>query len=635
MGAGLFFIIKGALMFKSVSIFARSMILAFIVLAGIATITYHSGQVRTIQAKLSEIRDLLDEIEIGILQERRNEKDFLARKKLKYLKKFDVTMQKLEQDIKKVGTLFNANSLPDEELKSLEKYVQVYKNKFHTIAEQIKKIGLDENSGLRGELRDAVHEAEKAVRSIGDYRVLSDILMLRRNEKDFLIRKNPKYIKKFQKNFEKIQASVAQLPDSPQKGVISEKLKVYAEKFDNLTQAYQTLGLTPDSGLHGELRSAIHKTEDKLKSMLAHTKKKMGMELDSALMIYYASITILILIMIVVLAANILSVTRPISRLSKEIESNENDLTKQYKYDMKDELSVMVNAINKFTQKLNEVVKNSKQMSLANVEVSNDLSRATQGIEKRAKESAKIVSETTQKANLIKNEMSNTLSQTEKVQIEMEQTASAVNDIAKEFETLIESIRKSASVEEELSKKLNQLTVNAEQVREILTIIGDIADQTNLLALNAAIEAARAGEHGRGFAVVADEVRKLAERTQKSLGEIQASVNVIVQNITEADDQINVNSQMFQNLIGTSDIVEKKVGESTANIMATLSRVEAATEHTKQTATYIDSIQESINKIDDLSKENIEGVEKITEATRRLSSMTEELDRQLGYFKTT
>jgi len=175
----------------------------------------------------------------------------------------------------------------------------------------------------------------------------------------------------------------------------------------------------------------------------------------------------------------------------------------------------------------------------------NSLGQALQDMEKENKENQATIIESSNKLNSTIEEITNT----------------TINDLKEMITDTVEKIHHISHKENEMVENLQTLVSNANETKAILATIGDIAEQTNLLALNAAIEAARAGEHGRGFAVVADEVRKLAERTQKSLAESSATTNVLIQSISDSSDTLTKNANEVNEISDEVSLISSKIDE--------------------------------------------------------------------------
>ena len=298
------------------------------------------------------------------------------------------------------------------------------------------------------------------------------------------------------------------------------------------------------------------------------------------------------------------------------------------------EITDIANNLNYLSKSVRNVILKVKQSSSKNASISNELSMTSFKVGDNVESSVDIINKTTLQANEVMEEIINSINDAKNSKQDIEKASENLNIAKDEIIKLTKQVQHSTDVEVELAQRMQLLSTEAEQVKSVLDVISDIADQTNLLALNAAIEAARAGEHGRGFAVVADEVRQLAERTQKSLSEINATINVIVQAIMDASDQMNKNSKNIQALSDTAIEVEKKISTTTSLVFEATNATQKTVNDYEKTGKNVKDMVKKVEEVNSISESSAKSVEEITSASEHLNKMTEELSVQLELFKT-
>jgi methyl-accepting chemotaxis protein len=344
-----------------------------------------------------------------------------------------------------------------------------------------------------------------------------------------------------------------------------------------------------------------------------------------------------ILVLVILTWIVYIGVKKPLKNLvntTKELASGEADLTQRLEITSDDEIAETNGWVNSFIERIQTTLTDVKSTSKQSSEVTKEFSSISNQIIDRVTDSAKVLESLNDNGRDIHSMILSSLEVSKNTEETIEQTKENLNQTKEILYDLISKVETSAHKELELSDKLNALTSDANQAKEVLAVISDIADQTNLLALNAAIEAARAGEHGRGFAVVADEVRQLAERTQKSLSEINATISVIVQAIMDASGEMNQNSENTQELITLSSKAQEFMDRSYEKMDES---IQAVSETSKSSTLVSNRVKEMINRISEVYKsgeENVEQVKNMERSLTQLQSASNEMNEKLESFRT-
>ena len=321
------------------------------------------------------------------------------------------------------------------------------------------------------------------------------------------------------------------------------------------------------------------------------------------------------------------------NNMLKDIAEGEGDLTIRVPVNTKDEIGDLGNNFNAFIAKLQgiigEIAGATSQLAAASEEMAAITEQTSSGVENQKNETIQVASAITEMTATVQ-EVANNAESASSSAADADSEAKAGNEVV----TLtVQAITELAQEVERSATVIEKLKGDSENIGTVLDVIKGIAEQTNLLALNAAIEAARAGEQGRGFAVVADEVRTLAQRTQESTAEIENLINALQ---TGAEEAVTVMSQSRERAGST---VEQAIhaGESLSSITRAVGTILQLNTQIATAAEEQTSVSEEINRnvinIQNISEQTATGAEQTASASGELARLGEQLQSLVGQFK--
>ncbi|EPN8543972.1 MULTISPECIES: methyl-accepting chemotaxis protein [Vibrio] len=577
--------------------------LGVIAILGIVALLGTSSHFENKSNDLNHAIKLVGDLEIRLLNLRRNEKDFLLRSNDKYLNKFDANVDKFIDTEKELANILKSNELPSSQ--QFKQDLLAYQRGFQNLVSAYQRYGLDSKSGLLAGYEQALLEAKQR----SDHQQLLALVRFDSAVKAGLF------------NSDLLEGQYA--PE-----LIKTGKQLAAQK--------QVVGVAYDKGLLGETRALSHAVEEQFETF-STALSSAAAQRDEQMSTIKQVITALILVVIFALIWQISrSINTRVNSLLGTIRSISETNNMGLRSDLKgqDELFDISHHLNYLLDKLEHLISSTQEKSAQLTASTDNMHRELEGVMEQFHTQT---DHTASMATAVQQMVATIGEISESTSVAVEGVHQAANNAEQGrgvVEATVTNIGQLTTILSNSQQSIGSLNQHVDKIGGAVNIIQEIAEQTNLLALNAAIEAARAGEQGRGFAVVADEVRALASRTHQSteeitrvVADIQTQMSTVVADIDQCNDQ----GQQTLNASEKLDSSLQQIITDMHSIQGNSERIASAIE---EQGIVMNQVSGSITELNAISENNMQSAQECLHEVNSVSAQAHDMDEAVAQFKT-